>query len=253
MAKQSGLGDRLFVSGYNLSGDIGSVNRIGGGFSPLPVTGIDKSGYERIGGVMDGAIDFTAFFNDALSQEHAALKGLPYTDVIMTYFRGATLGNPAAGLIAKQVNYDPTRGQDGSLTLAVNTISTAGYPLEWGEQLTAGPVTITGATSGTGVDFAAGTAFGASAYLHVSAFSGTDASVLIQASSDNAVGDPYAEPAGGMTFTQITSAPFSQRIVTGSTTAIERYVRQAVVTSGGFTSMTYAVMVVKHTTLQAHL
>ena len=38
MAKQGGLGDRLFVGGYNLSGDIGSVQRIAGGPAALDVT-----------------------------------------------------------------------------------------------------------------------------------------------------------------------------------------------------------------------
>ena len=35
------------------------------------------------------------------------------------YTRGTTLGNPAACMVAKQINYDPTRAADGSLTIAV--------------------------------------------------------------------------------------------------------------------------------------
>ena len=38
MSKGTGLGDQLFVGGYDLSGDIGSVDSISGGPDPLEVT-----------------------------------------------------------------------------------------------------------------------------------------------------------------------------------------------------------------------
>jgi hypothetical protein len=151
LAKTSGLGDNFYLSGYDLSGDIGSLEQIRGGPKTQDVTGLDKSAFERIGLLRDGQIDFMSFFNTAVGQQHAALKVLPTTDVIACYFRGTTLGNPAAGINAKQVNYDPARGQDGSLTFKTQCMG-QGYALEWGVMLSAGKVTVASSGSLTGVD-----------------------------------------------------------------------------------------------------
>lgn len=245
MAKTSGLGDNYYLSGYDLSGDINSLGRIGGGNAPIGVTGIDKSAYERIGGRRDGGMEFVAYFNDAAGQAHPRLSTLPTTDVISTYCRGTTIGNPAASLVAKQINYDGTRNQDGSFTFACQMLSN-GYGLEWGKQLTAGKRTDTGATNGAGVDFGTGsTSFGLQAWLHVFSFTGTDATVKIQESSDNGSGDAFADVTGGG-FTQITSGPTSQRIATATNLTVERYLRVVTVTTGGFSSLVFAVSVCRN-------
>lgn len=158
MTKTSGLGDELFVGGYQLSGDIQQLGNISSPRATLETTGINKSAYERIYGQRDGAIEMTTFFNTATSQEHAVLKTLPTTDVHLMYCRGTTLGNPAACMVSKQINYDPTRGNDGSFTFGVSAQAN-GFGLGWGEQLTAGLRTDTGATNGTGVAFDIGDAY----------------------------------------------------------------------------------------------
>lgn len=152
MAKQSGLGDGLIVDGTDLSGDTGSLGRIGGGPAAHVITGIDKSAFERIGGQRDGGIDWSSWFNDASGKAHAKLSTLPITNRIITYQRGTSLGKPAACLVGKQIDYAPTRADDAALTIALQSQSN-GYGIEWGEQLTAGTRTDTGATSGTGVEF----------------------------------------------------------------------------------------------------
>lgn len=243
MTKQTGLGDNLYVAQYNISGDVGVVDSVSCPMSPLDVTGIDKSAYERLGGLRDGAIEFTSFFNDASGQEHPALSTLPRTDRIVSYFRGTTLGNPAASLVAKQINYDPTREADGNLTFKVNCQGNA-YALEWGRMLTAGVRTDTTATNGTGVDGAASSAFGLQAYLHVFSFSGTSVTIKLQESSDNGGGDPYADVTGGG-FTLVTGVT-SERIATANNQTIERYLR--VITTGTFSSVAFAVSVVRNET-----
>jgi hypothetical protein len=65
---------------------------------------------------------------------------------------GTAIGDPAACLVGKQINYDFTRPQDGSLTIAVNAQGNA-YGLEWGDLLTAGQRTDTGAANGTAAEF----------------------------------------------------------------------------------------------------
>lgn len=152
MAKQTGLGDGLLVGGYDLSGDTGAVDNISGGPAAIEMTGIDKSAIERYGGLRDGKIEWSSFFNDATGHAHEKLKTLPTTDVVVTYLRGRTLGNQAANLVAKQLNYDGSRSDSGELTFKVESNANA-YGLEWADQLTAGLRTDTGATNGTGVAF----------------------------------------------------------------------------------------------------
>lgn len=247
MAKQSGLGDGLIVGGYDLSGDVGSLSRIAGGPAPLVVTGIDKSAFERIGGKRDGGLSYQAWFNKATGQAHLRLSTLPTADVVLSYLRGTTLGNPSACCVAKQINYDGNRGADGSLTFAVDAQSNA-YGIEWGRQLTAGKRTDTGATNGTSVDLGSASpgAFGLQAYLQVTAFSGTDCTITIQESSDNGAGDAFAAVTGGA-FTAVASGPTTQRIATGAIN-VERYLRVATSTSGGFSSITFVVVAIRNDT-----
>jgi hypothetical protein len=243
MTKQTGLGDNCYVDIYDLSGDVGALDSISGGPNPLEVTAIDKSAKERLGGVRDGTVEFTSFFDKAAGAEHLALRGLPTTDRIVSYFRGTALGGPAASLVAKQLNYDATRGEDGSLTFKINAVAN-GFGLEWGQSLTAGKRTDSAATNGSGVDFAASSAFGLQAYLHVFAFTGTSATVKLQESSDNAGTDPYADVTGGA-FTTVTGAT-SERIATSSGLTVERWLR--VVTTGTFSNLVFAVIVARNLT-----
>lgn len=243
MTKSSGLGDNLYIAGYNASGDIQQLGNISGGPALLNVTGIDKSAYERIGGVRSGQFEMTTFFNSVAvtGATHEKLSALPRTDVIMTYCRGTTLGDPAASLVAKQVGYDPTRGDDGMLTFAVSAQSN-GYGIEWGRQLTAGVRTDTAATLGTSIDTAASASFGGQAYLQVFSFTGTDATVKIQDSADNST---FADVTS-FAFTQITTGPTSERIAIANTSTIRRYVRAVTVTTGGFSSLAFSVNLIKN-------
>lgn len=246
MTKQTGIGDNVYVSGRNLSGDTGSLGRIAGGLAGTQdVTGVDKAANERLGLLRDGGFEWTAFFNPAVGQAHPVLSALPRGDVHLMYCRGTALGSPAAAMVAKQINYDPTRGADGSLTLAVQAVPN-GYGLEWGKLHTAGRRTDTAATSGTGVDSGAATTnFGIQAWLHVFSFTGTDATIKIQSSSDNAVSDAYTDLTGGG-FTAVTTGPQAQRIQTARTAATERWLRVVTTTSAGFSNLQFAVMITRN-------
>lgn len=243
MGKQSGLGDNLYVAGYDVSGDIGALDKIGGGPTPLDVTAINKLGMERIGGLRDGSMTYNAFFNPGpeLNAAHLRFAQLPTADQIVTYCRGTSLGSPAACQIAKQLNYDGKRGADGSFTFDVEAASN-GYGIEWGNQLTAGKRTDATGTNGTGVDLAAATAFGLQAYLQVFAFTGTSVTVKLQESSDNGAGDAWTDVVGGG-FVAATAIG-AQRIQTARNLAVERWLR--VVTSGTFTNAVIAVAVAKN-------
>ncbi len=238
MTKQGGLGAQLWVSGYDLGDDIGSVNIAcpSGTFDKTPIT---KFANARIYGRRDGSMSVQVFFDPVAGRAHSRFKLLPTADQLMTFGVGTALGNPAAALWSKQINYDPTRTADGDLTFASEAQGN-GYGLEWGVQLTAGSRTDTGATAGTAVDLGTASpgAFGAQFYLHVLSFTGTDATIKIQESSDNA-GDAYADVVGGG-FTVVTAGPTYQRIATAAIN-VERYLKVVTTTSGGFTSLVFQV------------
>lgn len=92
--------------------------------------------------------------------------------------------------------------------------------------------TATGQTAS--VDNGASTSNGAKAFLHITAFSGTDVTVKVQESADNST---WADM---ITFTQATAAG-SQSGTASST--IDRYLRVAI--TGTFTSVTFAVTIAR--------
>jgi hypothetical protein len=242
MGKQGGMGDNCYVAGYNISADVNSLGSIHGGPALLDAPAITLSGMGRLPGYRSGEIDFTSYFDDASGQAHPALKTRPTTDRIVTYCRGTTLGNAAAGLTAKQLNYDFSRGTDGALTQTVQAQSNA-YGIEWGRSLTAGIRTDTGATNGSSIDTTASASFGGQAYLHVTAFSGTDVTIKIQDSAD----DSSWLDVAGFGFTAVTAANTQERIQLGGTATVRRYLRAVTTTSGGFTTVSFHVLVVKNT------
>jgi hypothetical protein len=236
MAKQSGLGANLYAGGYDLSGDVQVVSNVGGGCGVLDVTGIDKSAYERIGGLRDGRVEMTTFFNPVSA--HPVLSTLPRTDVDVTYAHRTSIGSPAASLVAKQIGYEGTRANDGMFTFGISAQANS-YGLVWGQLLTAGLRTDTVATNGTGLDTTASASFGWSAFLHLTAFTGTNVTVAIEDSADNIT---YAALSGG-SFGALTGIGAVRIAGATSTATVRRYVRA--VTSGTFTSATFAVVLHK--------
>lgn len=241
MAKSSGLAQNFYLGGYDLSGDTGAGDEIGGGLAGTQdVTGIDKSAYERKGLLRDGRLSWTSFFNPSAAQAHPVLAALPTTDRNEMWATATSIGSPAACMVGKQIDYNPTRGADGSLTISVSSQANA-YGLEWCELLTAGKRTDTTATNGASFDLGTGSlAFGLQAYLQVFAFTGTSVTIKLQESSDNGAGDAWADVTGGA-FTAVSSAPTAERIQTGRSQTVERYLR--VVTTGTFSNLVFAVAV----------
>jgi len=244
MSKSGGMGDNFYVDGYDLSGDINSLSRIGGGPAMFDMTGIDKAAFERQGGLRDGSIEWVTYMNDSVGQAFDRLSNLPTSDVVVAYFRGTALGNQAASCVAKQVNYDPTRGADGDLKFAVQATSN-GYGVEWGTQVTAGKRSDTTATSpATGVDFLAASSFGWQAYLQVFSFTGTSCTVTLQDSANNSAFAGFT----GSAFVAATAIG-TQRIAGTPTSTVRQYVRA--ITTGTFSECTFAVMFVKNESLVA--
>lgn len=233
MAKQSGMGMGAVYGGYNLANDIGNLN-IRGGPVLLEVTGIDKSAHERIGGLRDGAIDLGAFFNDATDQTHLVARSLPSTDRQVMVFLASTIGASAACMVGKQLDYNGTRGADGALDFAIPHPAN-GYGLEWTNLLTAGYRTDVAGTNGASLDGTAASSTGWSAYLQVTALTGTNVVVTLEDSADNAAFAVFT----GSAFTSAVAARTVQRIEGAAGATVRRYVRA--VSSGTFSSATFIV------------
>ncbi len=233
MGKRSGMGMGAAYGGYDLANDIGAFS-VGGGPALLVTTGIDKLGFERIGGQIDGHIDLDAFFNDATARMHPVGAALPMTDRHLMMFLASTIGAAAACMIGKQIDYAPTRGADGALGMSMPHPAN-GYGMEWCELLTAGYRTDTTATNGTALDGGASSATGWAAYLQVPDLTGTNVVVTLEDSADNV---SFSAVTGGA-FTSVTADHTVQRIQSAAGATLRRYVRA--VTSGTFTGAQFIV------------
>jgi hypothetical protein len=91
-------------------------------------------------------------------------------------------------------------------------------------------------------DSGASLSFGAQAYLQVTAFTGTDATIQIVDSADNVT---FAAVAG-LGFTQVTAAPATQRLAISNTATVRRYIGVQVTTVGGFTALSFALAINKN-------
>lgn len=243
MATRTGLDCGFLIDGIDLGQDFASIDSISCPRTTFPSHGLDHRAYARIYGMKDGLAEVSPYFNPANDRAHEKLSSLPTTDRDFLVWIGPNLGDPCAALRYKQIGYDGTRAADGGLMFKFAAQCNQ-HGLDWGKLLTAGKRTDTAGTNGTGVDqlvdtLATGSyAFGLQAYLQVTAFTGTDCTIKIQESSDNGVGDAWADVVGGGF--AVVSAVGTQRIQTGLTVTVERYLR--VVTSGTFDSVTFAVM-----------
>lgn len=235
MAKQSGLGDNFYIQGFDLSGDVSALDKISGGPALLDFTPINKSAMVRQGGLRDGGMSFTTLFEfggvAAPNFEHDVLSQLPRTDAVACYLRGTTLGNPAAGLVAKQTNYDGTRDNAGNLPFKCDLLAN-NFGLDWCTQLTPGLRTDAIATTGTAQDNGALTTFGAQAYLQVEAFTGTSVDIKVEHSVDNVTYTTLID------FGAQSARGAARGAVTGT---VNRWLRVTTGT-GTFSSVTFAVI-----------
>jgi hypothetical protein len=239
--KVTGLGDNFYIGGSDISGDINSLSSIHGGTAnQQDTTDITQSGHSRLGLERDGGIDFAVYFDP--TGAHPVLSALPTADVVGSYFRGTAIGNPAASMVAKQINYDWTRGQDGSLLGAVS-LQSNGFGLEWGQQLTPGH-RVDGAAVAAGpansFDTGGSLAFGVQMYVQLFAFAGTSVTISLWDSADNITFLAVA----GVTTTALVAGVQTVRIASANNATVRRYL--AVATVGTFSNADFAVMVNKN-------
>lgn len=244
MAKQSGLGDQLFIDGTDIGADVSAISSLSTPRETLPATGITQFAQARLYGKRDGQAEYTVYFNDAVAETHARLKLLPRTDTHLMYLRGQGLGNEGVGMVGKQIDYAPARADDGSLVFSVSAQANS-FGIDWGDQLTTGKQTDASATDSAGLDTVTSASFGWQAYLQVFSIGSGTADILIEDSADDVTYDPLS----GGAFTAVTAST-TERIQSSSATAtVRRYVR--VSTSNTFTDLVFAVVFTKNRATRA--
>jgi hypothetical protein len=246
MAKTHGMGDQLWLGGNDLGASTNSLNRIGGGPAPIVMTDITQSAVARQGGLLDGGMDITSYWDPTVA--HPVYSALPRTDIIVTYAHTTAIGGASANTVAKQVNYDGNRAQDGGYLMTVNAVAN-GYGVQWALQATAGKRTDASATAAgsvTALDQGSASpgAFGGVMWIHLFSLGSGTPTIKLQESSDNGA-DAYADVVGATTGA-LAAAPTAMRVELGAIN-VERYIK--VVTTGTFTNAVFAVSFVRHRTL----
>jgi len=133
MAKESGLGmtvavDDSAASARSIENDITDIS-FGIPRNPQDVTGLDKSGNERILLLADFTVTMNGVFNDAANRAHAVLKTVGSTSAIRTItivHSGQTLANECF-----VTDYALTRAPDGSLVWTAPGVLQSGTVPAW--------------------------------------------------------------------------------------------------------------------------
>lgn len=246
MPKETGLGDKLYVNGYDLSGTVGAIQTIGVTLGEQDVTGLDKSAVERLQLLGDGELTFSSYFTGGATSDssavnaHQRLKTLS-TTAVATYLRGTTQGGGAAGLVCKQFQYQLDRGQNGSLLGSVNCKASGGNPVEWGFILDAAAAPTAVGNQTTGLDLGASHGYTSmSFYLHVTAFTGTSVVLIVQTDDNSG----FSSPTTYATFATVSGRTY-ERVRVAS--APERYIRWRA-NSGTFSAVSFVVTASPNTT-----
>lgn len=232
MAKQTGLTDNFYIDGHDLSGDVTSVDTVSGSKATLDTPVIESAGMVRLAGHGSGEIAFTTWFDDGTNLEHTALAGMPTTDVVVLYTRGIAIDSPVAGLVAKQINYDGSKGSDKALTLSVQCLS-QGVPLEWGVLLSGGQITQASAGSESSKDDSASSSNGIAAYLQMVDINSGAPTITIEHSANNSSWSTL------LSFTAISDGaePSAERKTASGT--VNRYLR--ITSTGTFSNAKFVV------------
>lgn len=233
MAKQSGIGVRLFVAGYDLSGDINAISTAGYTQALLDVTTLSNDAVARIAGLSDGAVSVNGWFEQ--TSDHAVWTSnsgkLPTADQLVIVGLGTALGDACIGMKAKQATYGVTRAPGSAIATVAEFQSSEAQQLDFGVLLTTGPKqTDASATSSTGVDQTAGTSAGAVGYLQAVSIGSGTAAVKVQSSTNNSTWSDL------ISFSSVTAQTSERVAVTGT---VNRYVRVA--TTGTFSNLVFVV------------
>ena len=239
MAFVAGNQTRLITGAFDLSAFTTQVS-FSSSVATIERTPLTATAMEYIAGQESHTFSVSSMLDDAstagsywatLTGNHAAGTLLPVTVAP----GGFAAGNAAWLAEAYELNLSPTSTASGGVDMGIDYQVTGAAAA--GQALAAhAAVTATG--NGSAVDGTAATTNGGIAHLHVTAVGGTtpELDVTIEHSVNGSTS--WATLA---TFTQVTTATASQRVVVAAGTSVRRYLRVAYTVAG--TNPTYTIAV----------
>ena len=193
----------------------------------------------KLGAVGSSEFNYSALFDDAATSNFLGLKALVGSDTerVLSVHLGTTKGDQA-GLTLVKVLGIKTAAKHADL-LPVSGEFAPHAVVEWGRVLYP-KTTITNTTAGTSIDFTTPGLTALTWAYHVIAWSAVGGNaqwnLAIQESSDNAVGDPFAD----VESVNVTATGAARRTVTG---ARERYLKFKATRDATSGSLTVAIFV----------
>ena len=217
MAFAHGKNTKVFYDKYDLSAYFNSVS-VPMTADTSETTTFGKDSKTHIAGLKDATMTLEGFFDGSASAVDELLYNALGTDnkLWSAYQSGDTIGLPGYAMRAVQTAYAVNSTVDGACTISAATQASGGA--ERVLSLHAMGAESASDWTGTGIDNGAASADGGSAYLHVTAVTGTIA-VKIEHSTSS---DFTTGTADLVTFTSVTAA-VSERVTFSGT--VNRYVR----------------------------
>lgn len=220
---------KLYLSGYDVSTYFKSFG-VQGTKATAEISTLGDTFQQFVSGLGGGTTTLDGFFDNAAGGAVTLLQAAfgSTSKVFTAYPQGATILNLGLAQSGFTTSLDTQADIGSAVSVSGSMLSTTGFDL--GVSLIT-PVAVTGAGNGTGVDQAAATTNGARAYLQLTSFSGTDCTIIVADSADNAAFATIG------TFTQNTAIGSERISITGT---VRRYIRYTI--SGTFTSVTFNVL-----------
>lgn len=222
----------VFINGYEVSDHLNSVT-VSGEADVVEVSTLGTSDKKYIGGMRDATVSAEGFYAGASSDIDSEMStNLGSITTWTAVMEADAIGAIAYGARAIETTYEVGAEIGGATAITIEGQVTGGREVARVLHPKSSE-TATGTT--TGFDNTASTANGASAYLQVTAASGTTPTldVKVQHSSDGAT---YVDL---LTFTQVTAANAYQRIATTGT--VNRYLRVEFTLGGTSPDFTFHV------------
>lgn len=220
---------RLYVGGYNLSGDARTVGTLENGVAEVDVSGWSEAVRNYLsGGVwMSGIRGLQVLMNDTTGQAYARLKNAGTQEAVSILFGGG--GEPAIpdpAYLIPAIHMNSVAGLDNSAGVLTGDFDVDAGTKGTGTQKPFGVVlhpqtSLNTATNGASHDNGAATAAGWSANVHVVAAAGGACVLRLQHSTDDSAWSTLA------TFTANGQSVTSEHI--SATGTVNRYVRFSLV------------------------
>jgi hypothetical protein len=226
---------KVIVGAYDLSGYFREAT-VNAETEALETTTFGVGAKTYVAGLTDGSIELAGLYSGGEAEVHDRFKTRVGTeDNLVTYApEGLALGNPVTleGALQSTYSVKSTVGGLVEVTATLQAMSKLGGSLDLNGKSLQALTAVTAAGNGVAVDNAALSSNGGIGFLHVIAFTGTDATIKIQHSADDVT---YADL---LTFTAATGLT-SERKQSLAGVTVNRYLRRSI--AGTFTSITFAL------------